>query len=189
MSRGTLLSLLSLYTYQKDMFDELALPEQVDKELLINNILTELAELEVVYPSGSFMKSAIGFWSKSRLLTWTRLANVLTEDYDPFVNIKRDEVRTILEERDLKGTSEGNAVEKTNAYNSGTGTERGTTSSDGTTTDTGTVKTTETLHVEGDSAITDAQDVMRKEVEVRSDYDLYKYIINDFKQRFCILVY
>ena len=37
MSRGTLLSLLSLYTYQKDMFDELALPEQVDKELLINN--------------------------------------------------------------------------------------------------------------------------------------------------------
>ena len=48
---------------------------------------------------------------------------------------------------------------------------------------------TETYHMEGDSAITDAQDVARKEIELRSRYELDEYIINDFKNRFCLLVY
>ena len=58
-----------------------------------------------------------------------------------------------------------------------------------TTSDTGTVTTTEHFHVEGDSAITDAQDVAKKEFNLRDEYNLYNYIINDFKNRFCLLVY
>ena len=35
----------------------------------------------------------------------------------------------------------------------------------------------------------DAQDVAREEIKLRAEYDVYKYIINDFKQRFCLMVY
>ena len=189
MSRGQIISILGLYNYDPTLFDDMYLPPQADRDTLINNLVMDLAEVEVVYPSPDFMKQAIKMWSEKRRLTWDRIAMVLTEPYDPFVNIKRDEVRTILEERDLKGTADGTNTELTNAYNAGTGTERGQTVTSGNTTDTGNVKTTETLHVEGDSAITDAQDVMKKEVEIRALYDLYDFIINDFKKRFCILVY
>ena len=189
MSRGMYISVLGLYNYDPDIFNEMAIPSQLDRDVLVNNLVAELAELEIIYPAPDFIRNAIKFWSNKRLATWQRMADVLTEDYDPFVNIKRDEVRTITQERDLKGTSSGANVQKTNAFNSGTGTERETLSSDGTTTDTGTVTTTDHFHVEGDSAITDAQDVMKKEVEVRQMYDIYNIIIKDFRDRFCLRVY
>jgi len=189
MSRGQIISVLGLYNYDPTLFDNMYLPDVLDRDALINNLIMELAEVEVIYPSPAFMKQAIDLWSHKRALTWDRIAGVLTEDYDPFINIKRDEVRTILEERDLKGTADGTNTDLTNAYNAGTDTERNKSVTSGNTTDTGNVKTTETLHIEGDSAITDAQDVMEKEVKVRALYDVYDFIINDFKKRFCIMVY
>lgn len=183
------ISVLGMYNFNNELFDNMQLPDAVDRDDLIQNIVLECAELEVIYPDYDFLKAAIGIWSNSRILTWNRLADVLTTAYDPFVNIKRDELRTITETRDLKDTTKGDSTESTNAFDSGTDTERGKVSTDMTGTNTGTVTTTDHLQVEGDSAITDAQDVMRKEVEVREMYDIYKYIINDFKRRFCLLVY
>lgn len=184
MSSATM-SILGLYNIDNTLFDNLYLPEEIDRETLIMNVLSECAELECLYADAEFMKQAIGFWSERRKKTWDQIARVLYENYDPFINIKRDEVRTIVQERDLQDSS--NVKLSTNAFDSGTGTERDTTSQDGTST--GTVTTTEHFHVEGDSAITDAQDVAKKEIELRNSYDLYSYIINDFKERFCLLVY
>lgn len=181
----TAMSVLGLYNSDNTLFDNLYVPEQIDRETLIMNVLAETAELEVLYTNADFMKAAIGFWSNSRAKTWDQVARVLYENYDPFINIKRDEVRTITEVRDLKGTADNTL--KTNAYDSGTGTERETNNANST--DTGTITTTENFHVEGDSAITDAQDVARKEINLRTEYDLYRYIIDDFKSRFCLLIY
>lgn len=189
MSRGMNISIFGMYQYDPTLFDDMSLPTQLDHDTLVYNLVSELAEMEVLYPSPDFLKQAITFWSAKRLNSWQKMADVLTEDYDPFVNIKRDEVRTIVQDRDLKGTSTGTNTQKTNAFNSGTGTERETIAADGETTDTGTVTTTEHFHVEGDSAITDAQDVMKKEVEVRQLYDIYDIIIKDFRDRFCLRVY
>ena len=117
--------------------------------------------------------------------SWEMIDDVLFEEYDPFINIKRDEVRTITQTRDLKTT--GISTNKVNAWND---TEPVTHDvSDGSGTDTGTVTTTENFHVEGDSAITDAQDVARKEIELRVRYNLYQIITQDFKKRFCLMVY
>lgn len=56
-------------------------------------------------------------------------------------------------------------------------------------TDTGTVTTTDDFHIEGDSAIRDAQDIIRLETEQRLANDLIDIIIEDFKKRFCLGVY
>lgn len=175
------ISVLGLYNWDNTIFDGFSLPEQINKEDLVFNLLMETADLTTVYPDSEFMKEAIKRWSATRLHTWERLAGVFYEDYDPFINIKRDEHREITQERDLQGS----ASNKVNAWETSTPQEQSSTES----TDTGTVKTTEHLHIEGDSAITDAQDVMRKEVEVRLKYDMYRIIINEFKQRFCLMLY
>ena len=179
------ISVLGLYNFNNDLFSNLYVPTQINKQELVENIVLECAEMEVIYPDYDFLKKAIEIWSLSRIQTWQRMADVLTAQYDPFINIKRDEVRTITETRDLKGT--GEQVNRVNAFDSGTATESGSANSNST--DTGTVTTVENFHVEGDSAITDAQDVMKKEVEVRLMYDIFDIIIKDFKRRFCLLVY
>ena len=119
------------------------------------------------------------------------MADVLYEDYNAFINIKRDEERTITQTRDLANTNNSKAKDNINAWDDHTeeGVLRDTSIIDSMGTDTGVVTTHEVYHIEGDSAITDAQDVLRKEIEVRDTYNLYSYIVKEFIERFCLLVY
>ena len=185
MATSINMSIYGLYQYSPDIFDQMVLPDEVDRDVLIANIMLECTEMTALYPDADMMKEAIGYWSRSRLNTWSRIAMVLTEDYDPFINIKRDEIRTIEYEPNL--INDGTSTMSVNAWNDGTGTERD--KSQTTTTQKGSSKTTETLHVEGDSAITDAQDVAKKEVELRDRFDIYNYIVNDFRNKFCLYIY
>lgn len=184
------ISIIGLYNWDPTLFDEMAMPSytnkngvvfNLDRDTMIDSILIELGELETLFPDAARMKEIIGIWSRRRVDSWSRMFRVLVEDYDPFLNIKRDEKREIVQDRDLKGSYKG----KVNGWNSTAAVDRD--SSD--TTDTGTIKTTETFHVEGDSAITDAQDVLRKEIDVRIDYNMYDIILEEFKRRFCLMVY
>lgn len=219
------MSLLGLYRVDNDLFNELVLPTQVVRDDLINNLLVETAELEVIYPDPEIMRQIIGTWSRARLTVWNRVALVLTKNYDPFINIQRDETRTIqtystntqsnditrtdniTQTQDVTRTDNLNQTTEVSAFDANTftnrdkitngGTQRnagsvantGTVRNAGTVSDNGNSTVTETYHMEGDSAITDAQDVARKEIELRSRYELDDYIINDFKNRFCLLVY
>jgi len=183
------LSILGLYNYDNTIFDDMALPAVItdkgNEYLVHGSILLEYAEMEVLYPDPVIMKQAIAIWSKSRFQAWTKMADVLYENYDPFINIKRDEIRTITQERDLAGT--GTSTNKVSAWNAASYSDRS--MNDTSTTDTGTITTTENFHVEGDSAITDAQDVLRKEMEVRIKYELINIIKEEFKERFLLQIY
>lgn len=180
-----MISLYGLYETDQTIFDGLKLPEQANKEELITNLLLEVGEMEIIYPDADIMKMAIESWSDGMIRSWDMIATVLYEKYDPFVNIKRDEVRTITQTRNLQNT--GRSTNSVNAWNSTDPATRDI--NEGTGTDTGTVSTTEHFHVEGDSAITDAQDVAKKEVQLRVTYNLYQIITNDFIKRFCLMIY
>ena len=180
-----MISLYGLYETDRTIFDGLQLPEQANREELITNLLLEVGEMEIVYPDADIMKMAIESWSDGMIRSWEMIATVLYEKYDPFVNIKRDEVRTITQSRNLTNT--GRSTNSVNAWNSTDPATRDI--NEGTGTDTGTISTTEHFHVEGDSAITDAQDVAKKEVQLRVAYNLYQIITNDFIKRFCLMIY
>lgn len=114
---------------------------------------------------------------------------------------------TDRETRNLAGTNDSTVTGNVNAFNdsSANGVQRDkvTTDQDTTdtgtvtnthtgtvnTTDTGTVTTTDDYHIEGDSAIRDAQDIIKLEVQQRLANDLIDIIIEDFKKRFCLMVY
>lgn len=231
------LSLWAAYQWDNTLFDGMTIPDELNKSILVNNLLMESAELELIYADVDFLKQAITYWSASRQRAWNTMQKVLYEQYDPFVNIKRDETREIVQNRnlqtkmnrnlksvedrdltneltnDLQTDNDTTTTTSTAAWDSatlidtekqvidGTVTNTGTATTtdtgtvttddtgDVTTNDTGNVITTEHFHVEGDSAITDAQDVAVKEFKLRADYDLYRYIIQDFKKRFCLLIY
>ena len=185
MSRGLILSPMALYNFDGTLFDGMVLPDQLDRDIMISTILIETSNMSVIDPSFPIMKESIRVWSQSKLRAWQKQATVLYENYDPFVNIKRDELRVITQDRDLKGTNTGKVSVK--AWDASDMTDRQT--NDISSTDTGKITTTETYHLEGDSAITDAQDVAIKEVRLRAEYEMYNIILQDFKKKFCIQVY
>lgn len=114
---------------------------------------------------------------------------------------------TDRETRNLAGTNDSTVTGNVNAFNdssaNGVQSDKVTTDQDTTdtgtvtnthtgtvnTTDTGTVTTTDDYHIEGDSAIRDAQDIIKLEVQQRLATDLIDIIIEDFKKRFCLMVY
>ena len=179
------ISIRGLYNWDNTLFDGMTIPVELDRDVLVDNILNDYAEMEVLYPDSDFMKEAITQWSQMRFHAWDRMKDVLYEDYDPFINIKRDEVRTITQTRNL--TSDGTSTNQVTAWNSMQFADRERDNSN--IKDTGSVTTTEHFHVEGDSAITDAQDVLKKEMEVRIKYDLYRIIMSEFKERFLLMLY
>lgn len=106
---GTL-SLLGLYTHDDTLFDNLVLPNGIDRENLIDNLLAETAELEILYPNYSFMKAMIGVWSKKELPIWEKQYATTQLDYNPIENYDRQESWTTSENGNRMNTTEGEST-------------------------------------------------------------------------------
>ena len=101
------LSLLGLYNYDNTIFDNMNYPTDftnADKATLKNNLLADLAEMELVYPRPDFLKSAIGFWSAKEVITWNRLYAASVLEYNPIENYDRQEDSTDTVEATRKHT-------------------------------------------------------------------------------------
>ena len=77
------ISVLGLYTADNTLFDNLVLPDGVDKDTLIAEIISECADLEVLYPDSDYMKMLIGYWSGGMLDNWQKMFDALGQNYDP----------------------------------------------------------------------------------------------------------
>lgn len=242
------ISILGLYNFDNTLFDNMVLPRGVDRDTVINNMLLELAELEVIYSNFDVLKMSIGMWSKKELPVWEKLYATTQFEYDPISNYDRTEEWTEKETRDLKTTNNeqrnlANSHEQlrnltaTNTYNrnesnSGaditsenilgfnsetetlkgkntiqhglsttqsnneTGTDNGTVKDNGTdtgsvnnsATDTGTVTNERKGHAYGNIGVTTTQQMIEQERETVK-FNIIDYIIESFKNRFCILIY
>lgn len=109
------LSILGFYNYDASIFDNLELPDNIDKSLVIDNILLDNAELSLVYTDFDFMKYAIGSWSRSELDIWYRLNKAFNEEYNPLWNVDENttESRTInrqgTDSKDISGSNQSNS--------------------------------------------------------------------------------
>ena len=232
------LDLLGIYNFDNTVLDLLEVPEDedgnelIDKDTLKDNLLMDTAEMEILYPDASFLKLAIGAWSKKQVPIWSELYASTQYEYNPIWNVNG----TVVEERNLAGTdyrtddhtterTHDDSMERTHddtmerthndtlttandvyGYNSTTAapeskvtadhdgtitdahtgtitdTDTGTINHD--TTDTGSITTTRT----GNIGVTSTQSLIKEQRDV-VQFNIMDYIINDFKNRFCLLVY
>ena len=91
MGRMATLSPLGLYTWDETIFDLMRIPEALDKNTLIDNLLTETAELEVLYPNPVVFKNLVGVWSAKQIDIWNRLYATTQYEYNPIENYNRYE--------------------------------------------------------------------------------------------------
>lgn len=73
------------------LFDLLELPEGIDKETVVDNILLEGGEFEVLYADPEFMRNAIGMWGRKHYYTFDKWIKAQGIDYNPLENYDRQE--------------------------------------------------------------------------------------------------
>lgn len=85
------MSILGLYNYDPNIFELLQLPDSVQQQTIIDLIISEAAELEILYPNPDILRVIIGAWSKGRQNAWARIAAALDAEYNPIENSNRYE--------------------------------------------------------------------------------------------------
>ena len=206
-----LIPLASIYEYDDTIFDGLQLPTVSELQpgieyvtpitpLSLDTLRTELlfclGELSPVYSEPVFLKKMIESWSKVRHNTWLRLWQTMLYKYNPIWN--KDGSYT--ENVNRSGSSSGNNTTNygrtdahnvtgynTNAYSPDTqdvagGSDRG--SSSGNYSD----KETRTRRETGNIGVTTTQQMLKEERDVAA-FNIYNFIIDDFKSKFMITVY
>lgn len=202
------LSILGLYEWNEQIFDNLTLPQGMSKEVLVPELVTECADFPLLYPDYDFMKMLIGVWSTKEQKIWADMYRSENLQYNPIENYDRTETIT----REVNSTSETSAENtRTGSDDTSTTSTAGATafnsidfrdtaqnvteseiSSTGTSTDTsentsaGTEEITARAH--GNIGVTTAQQMIEGFRAV-SDFCTYDFIIRSFKNRFCIQVY
>ena len=137
MATGAKLSIMGLYNYNPEIFDDLTLPAGIDKETVIDNILMECYDFELLFPSYNLMKIGIRTWSRTELPIWEKLYNTENLEYNPIWNVDGDvtETREVTRERSGEDgrtiTNSGNSSETvTGSRETETGKTNNTTTTD-----------------------------------------------------------
>lgn len=94
MGRAVNLSPLGLYNWDQTIFDLMQIPEELDKDTLVDNLLAETAELEVLYPNPVVFKNLVGVWSAKQIDIWNKLYATTQYEYNPIENYNRYETGT-----------------------------------------------------------------------------------------------
>lgn len=208
MSNKSWLSFLGLYNWDNTLFDKMVLPAEFtndDKEIIINNLLMECAELEVLYTDPDFMKDAIGAWSAKEVVTWERLYEACKAEYSPIENYDRHEktnnqnrgAMTHSGKDSVTGSGQNTVTNKITAFDSNQlfdhdQTVEGKGATD--TTNYGHVVTDTTgnlleSHIHGNIGVTTNQQMLEAELATRPKLNIYSIIVDSFRNRFCLLVY
>ena len=184
------LSILGLYKFEPTLFDLMQLPSGIDKTTLVNNLVTELAEVEILYPDADMLKPMIGAWSAKMLDNWTKLYNTTILSYNPIENYDRTETGSTREGGSDTSTGQSTSTEAVAAYNADpTLTKpKSVDSGDSTATTRYGHTTQHDLHVHGNIGVMSSQSMIREEREIDT-FNVYDEIINDFARRFCIMVF
>ena len=178
------MSVWGLYQIDPTILDGLQLPEEIDRETLIDNLLLETESLEVLYPNPDFLKMAVEAWSKERLPIWEKLYETTILEYNPIENYDRMETGT----NSASGTSSGQneSTSSATAYDSNEFADTGKGVSGGSNEfeNTGTF----TTRVHGNVGVKTTQSMIQEQREVVK-FCLTGYIIEEFTDRFCVGVY
>lgn len=236
------ISILGLYEYDASVLDPIkaAMPTATIAGAVANGILSECAELEILYPNPSTFKTILQSWVTYRTVVWDKLYSTTQYVYNPIYNYDRHETETLTREKDVgrsgsyNQTSSGSNSEtehpagttnleyrygfnetdkptpagivmNANWYSSNPAdplnqlyrfraertdntTNSSSTDSSNSSTEDESETVTRTLTNQGNIGVVSTQQMISMERDI-DRYDFVEDVINDFKSKFCLLVY
>lgn len=178
------LSILTLTNYNDHVWDGFELPIGLDKDLAIQDICMQCAELELVYPDWNIMQTAISSWARRNAAIWQKLYETVTADYNFLWNVDA----TITEENsgENSGTLDSTNTGSVKGYNSNTWADADQNVIDNDTS--GDWSESKSLRRFGNIGVTTSMALVKEQRETVV-YDIYREITRSFMKEFCLLIY
>ena len=117
------ITLWGFYQYDKTLFDNIVLPDGIDKDNLVADIMRNSGDLYPYHQIPEYLKSNITFWFSRRLFDFDTLYKSLRMEYSPIDNYNRiDDIKREYKDSgsDTETTTLGSS---TTSKHSGTDTE------------------------------------------------------------------
>lgn len=215
MSKATV-SIYGINSYMHasgtDLFSQMILPEGVDKDILVDNILIRSADFEALYPDGDFMIEAIGHWSRKWFKTFEKWNKALNIEYNPLENYDRMEEWTDTGRTSelshnntnasdsSSGSVNGSSTDYISAFNSDTARQNTSNVSNSDSVNNmeshasntfDSLNNTENLRTgraHGNIGVTTSQQMLEAELTI-AQWNIYEHITDMFLAEFCIPVY
>lgn len=186
------MSILGLYQYNEDVFSGLVVPDGVDSDTVIAYILNENEGLTLLRPDYDFMQQMIYYWSKAELPSWEKLQQTMTVEYNPVYNYDRYEEWTDsgTSKASNKQEGKGSSVNAQKAFNTDNFKDTVKTDSEDSASSSGTASSDSEHkgHMYGNIGVTTAMQMIKEQREV-VDWNIYQFIAESFRRRFCIEVW
>lgn len=211
------ITLCGFYQYDKTLFDDIVLPDGIEKENLVAEIMRNSGDLYPYHQVPEYLKQNMNYWFARRLFDFSRMYDALRMDYSPIENYDRkentlrdyensgiDKASTTLGSSTTSENVASNENEnKVSAYNETDYTNRGkdtqtynsTVTNRGSGTDTTQTeyglkrKEVENIRVHGNIGVTTSQQMIESEISLRAKYDIYKIISREFEHEFLVQIY
>lgn len=108
----------------RSLFDDIDLPEGIDKDILVPFIITKAGDFPVLYNDPDYLYHMTTLWFSAFKDNFARILRVLTEDYDPLHNYDRTEDEFHLNNgaRVASGSSSNSRQSSTSGSGSGSST-------------------------------------------------------------------
>ena len=201
-----------MQTVNDDLFKYLNLPDGIDKQSVIDNIMMRGGEFEVVYSDPYFMQDSIKVWSYKWYRTFKKWIDALAVEYNPLDNYNRHEewtdqhtgtgsINTKTELDNVVTDESGSTTEKkVSAFDSSSYEPKesehidfdneSTTSSEGksdtTTADNKTI--VHNSHIHGNIGVTTSQQMLQSELDIAL-FNLTEQISDIFLREYVIPIY
>lgn len=187
-----MLTVVGLLNWDPSVFDELSIPDDALKQILIEHIAFTCGELPLVYSDPETFKRMIGIWSQVRAYGWKALWESTKLEYNPIENFGRYEDVSEGRKSEASGTgrSSGTSSQKVRGFDGGKLIDKDTNSDTGESASksTGNEDFVRSAHFHGTIGVMTSQQMLKQEREV-AEFSFYDKLAEEFKQRFCILVY
>lgn len=204
------LTLIGLNEYYKQthptrtLFDNLTLPNNIDKGVCVNHILLRYGEFCVLYPNPNFMYDAIKIFSDTYNRTFTKWADALNIEYSPLENYDRFEdwrdigesINTISSNTTDRITNDQTITKKVSPFENNefqnSNEDSASVINDSTAWTAGrtdiNTDNTRTGHTHGNIGVTTSQQMLEAELNI-SKWNIYENIAKLFANEFCIMIY
>lgn len=196
----TFLNLINLYQFDNTVFDTFLVPDGIDRDRAISEIMIMSGLCTPIYLEPDLFKQMVGHWCKTRMNIFTKLYSTTQLEYNPIENYDRSEETTRNLETEENSTVTGgttinsNSERKVSAYNTEEYVNDSKTDENSITNNTDNRNTTGNTgekynsRVHGNIGVTTTQQMIQSEREIVK-FNIYEYIAKEFDKTFMIGVY
>lgn len=198
-------TLFGAYQYDPTLFDGAEVPENIDKNILIDTIMQECGELKPYYQNPAWLKHNINNWFKAMYFSFDKMMNAIKSEFSPIENYDRYEVRKTSESESaatsvsdssssLHSESDQHDVSAFNesGYSPADQNRIASRESGANATDSKSNRNRdyyEESHLHGNIGVTRADEMIRSTIRMYEDIYVYKLIARMFEKEFLVQVY